>query len=1046
VSARRLLGILALAATVLGGAAGSLHAQDSVLVRVGGELAATAGHTVEVPVTVDLSAAPGRALGAYQVTARFDPTVFQFYGIASTGAGFAAPSVNSDSVYSTGRLLMAAVQPSGATGNVLLFNISLYVQTDTVLSPITLTVTSMTATAGSVTPFEDLLPLVRVVNGSFCGATGLWGDVDGDGAANSRDALMALSAVVGLQPPVGAKPGLADVDADGAVTSRDALIILSYAVGLPVTGFRVLLPAAGPACATGAATHLALAPDTLDLVSLQSAQVSVTATDSTGRAVPTTGLIWRSLDPSVAVFDPNYGEVIGHGAGTTRLIAELGPGVADTMVVNVLARRTNWYVDVRRARNVITQTGSSRAPMQFIGDALNVAADGDTIRVAGGVYEEVVYANRAVAIIGDSLDRPVLDPRGDPYYNPMNPALTLSGGAGAQTVAFLHIAASGAYILGGAVAVHHVDFDSAADYALWIKSEPDYTVSAPGLGQLGNVLVDSVRVGMFASYGVRVEAADTVEIRRSRVLGQVTYSESCSGGDPADAGNFVVSDATRAWVHDNVVDGGPCQGIGVYVSGDRAVIQRNQVRNTSQNGIVARGPLVELDHNAVRTLGRDPNASYYDYFRGIWIARDNCYYCSNPVVTDSVVSVADTVVDIYSANATGFGVDTVRVAVIDQLRTDSIGTDTSYTAAAVSVGGSHLTLTNSRIVRTGRTGLEAMGAVDVFTRGNRFDVGESAIAVTQGYYNGHPDTVAVVGDTITGMRYNGITVGYANFARVDSTLVDSAGGTGVYLEATYRALVARSSLLRAGGNGLYGIAVDTLSVIGDTIQNSGGGGLQVSGGADTVRISHTVITSGGANGLDVYSRTARLDSTVLSGNSGAGFNVQAGAGALIRSSRIESNGLGLTVSIGALPLTVVRQSRIAGNLAQQGARNDNFQFTALDADSVWWGASTGPSCDSTVVGAACVASAADSVLTPGIIFANFLTAVPPTPAPPAIRPVARRQAPRAATPATHPSLTPRPAPTARAPVSPRRYGLGDIPQRTWQRGRTASPPAPPHRH
>lgn len=72
----------------------------------------------------------------------------------------------------------------------------------------------------------------------FCHASGTWGDIDGDAAVNSRDALIVLSNAVGI--PTGAfNVSRGDVDNDGQVTSRDALGILSSSIGLPVGGFRV---------------------------------------------------------------------------------------------------------------------------------------------------------------------------------------------------------------------------------------------------------------------------------------------------------------------------------------------------------------------------------------------------------------------------------------------------------------------------------------------------------------------------------------------------------------------------------------------------------------------------------------------------------------------------------------------------------------------------------------------------------------------------------------------------------------------------------------
>lgn len=67
----------------------------------------------------------------------------------------------------------------------------------------------------------------------ICGATSLYGDVDGNLKVESRDALITLSAAVGL-PVSGFNLGNGDVDADGLTNSRDALMMLSYAIGLPI--------------------------------------------------------------------------------------------------------------------------------------------------------------------------------------------------------------------------------------------------------------------------------------------------------------------------------------------------------------------------------------------------------------------------------------------------------------------------------------------------------------------------------------------------------------------------------------------------------------------------------------------------------------------------------------------------------------------------------------------------------------------------------------------------------------------------------------------
>ena len=71
-----------------------------------------------------------------------------------------------------------------------------------------------------------------------CHATQVWGDVDASGTVGSRDALIALSAAVGLPNTGGFDLALGDADGDGLTNSRDALIMLSYAIGIQTSGAR----------------------------------------------------------------------------------------------------------------------------------------------------------------------------------------------------------------------------------------------------------------------------------------------------------------------------------------------------------------------------------------------------------------------------------------------------------------------------------------------------------------------------------------------------------------------------------------------------------------------------------------------------------------------------------------------------------------------------------------------------------------------------------------------------------------------------------------
>ncbi len=77
--------------------------------------------------------------------------------------------------------------------------------------------------------YRQALGFSRV--GQLCHASQMWGDVDGNGRVDSRDALITLSAAVGL-PVTGFDLAQGDVDGDGLANSRDALMMLSYAIGI----------------------------------------------------------------------------------------------------------------------------------------------------------------------------------------------------------------------------------------------------------------------------------------------------------------------------------------------------------------------------------------------------------------------------------------------------------------------------------------------------------------------------------------------------------------------------------------------------------------------------------------------------------------------------------------------------------------------------------------------------------------------------------------------------------------------------------------------
>ncbi len=1027
-SARRLAAALCAGLLSLAGAAPArAAAADSVLVRVGGQLSARAGDNISVPITVDLSGAPGRALGGYRAVLRFNPALLYFQG--AQDGGFATPQVNSTYSTDSGKVVLAALQPSGASGTVVLFNAKFWVQSDTGQSPVTITFEEMTATATSVTPFEDLTGLLRIVNGTFCKSRGLWGDANSDGYANSLDALVALSSVVGI--PIDTtlmKPALTDVDGDGRVTSRDALIILSYAVGLPVSGYRVLLTAPG-ACGTGSPITIVVTPDSVELQAGQAAYVQLDARDSTGRSVTVDSGTVVSSDPSVAAFlNGNSGaNVQARAPGVATFTVRLGPGVAATFKVTVIARRTTWYADVQRARNAPTQTGTQALPFEFIGDALLVAHDGDTVRVASGTYEEVVSQRVSVALLGDSVNRPIIEPRGAPTWYSWYDAVDLGSYTGKVEFSNFVVRAGMVYLDAHDFVVRNVQLDGNstelnAFAMLELYGENLTPATAPaaagpmrsaGPVNLGNVLVDGVVVHADSTYsGIVVVRADSVEIRNSSVTRTLAGTSPTCGPTSASETGILVTQASVSYIHDNVVTNPYCQGIGAFdlqndvLAGDlgQVTVSRNRVTGAPSRGIVAGGRTVKLDHNAVRSTGV-PGIRTYGATAGVEIVQT--YGSNGDIAPQSVVSLGDSVL---SSGGRGFVVDTTVAGSIDSLVVDGVAHDSSGTASGVELaGGGTYTLTHSHVSNAlFAEGVYYTGENTVLhSRGNRIVNVDNGITAYQGCYcapparpsgpaqaaggpgpmrsgapyTGGPDSLVSIADTVLGAGSNAFYPRFGLYARVDSAVVDSAyyGVYGYYLN---RLDVTRSALRHTS----YGVSpwfVDSVSVLADTVLGNTNG-MYVYSVLDSVTIRHSLFDSSSAEGIVLQYATVRMDSSAVT-HSGYGIRPYYSSGVRVRWSRFQANGVGIDLGINAILRSRVDSSNFLGNGV--GAKNEAAPYgDSLFAINNYWNDANGPRCDSLVTGYKCTGTVGDTIVSAAITAIPFLGSAAPSPAAPS-RPV-----------------------------------------------------------
>jgi hypothetical protein len=1019
VNARRWwLGTLMAAAFTV--AAGGPARAQTVVAQIGGQLVARSGQTIDVPVTVDLSGAPGVRLGSYRSALRFDPNGLLFAGVVP--GTFADPLVNADSA-SGGLVRFTAVLPAGAPGPVVtLFVARFYVSMpDTTATAVTLSFDEMSA-AGM--PFTNLLPFLQAIPPAVvCPSIGTWGDVDGDGSANSRDALVALSRVVGMAldttyldtlshlTRVRIRPSLADVDGDGQVTSRDALIIMSHAVGLPVAGYRIGVAAAG-ACGAAAGFVLRITPDTVELQSAQSFTPVVTAQDSAGRSVAANDVRWTSSNPAVASLLADYSgvfRIVARDSGWAVISAEVGAGHRASAVVHVIAHRSQWYVDIVRAGQTayVQQVGDGRLPFAYVQDALDLARDLDTINVASGVYPEAASSDISVFLRGDSLQRPVLDPRAAQSYFG-GPALRLGSRVGVLRIENVHAKGGGIAAYAHAFVGRNLRVDSvvvgefsdpAAVLFSSVPSMPSGGAVPPGAlpsgvpEDTGSVSLDGIDVRGFATRGIWIVAADSVVIQHASIKGDSIPRYGCSPG-VGDFGGIIVDQAAYSRLAFNSVTDSKCSGIAVFQAAGRAVLSGNRVVRAGIVGIHASAPQVDLDHNSVRDV---PSLT-----RGG--AQSAGIHVSNLRPAQSVTSLADTV---RHVGAAGFLVDSLLAGTVDSLVVDSTGMDAVPTAYGAGFNGGRLTVRYARISNTLDNGLNLCGpTASLFSRGNR---------ITRPGYNGistwdcrnlgnGPDTLISVADTVSATYANtgtGIRAADAVYARVDSAVVSGADtnlamgigfygvGYAVLRSSNVRSLAYDGAYVYGGAGAL--LERDTLTAVGD--------GLFLHGATDTVRVRQSVVMNAVSSGIVVHLGTViRADTIVVSGSgtNASGMSFDTLGGGRITGSRLEGNrryGLHVSSTNGAGASLVLRGNSLAAN-DSGGVRS---LATPVDAQLNWWGQAGGPVLDTAAVNSFSVVGLVD--------FANFLTSRPTFPLAPALRPAPSVLRPVALTGRAAPELT-----------------------------------------
>jgi len=195
------------------------------------------GATFVVDVVVDNAV----DLGAFEFTLTFNPTVVSLQSatlggfLSSTGrTAVPLPLVqHAPGTYEFGGYTYAATRILGPNGTGTLARLT-FQAVAAGTSNLTFTAAQLTGTEWEPDPLTVVTPSVNSGTVTVTASDGVLGDVNTDGAVNSTDALIVLSADAGLNVSMFCPMNCGDVNTDGLVNSTDALIILSYDAGMPV--------------------------------------------------------------------------------------------------------------------------------------------------------------------------------------------------------------------------------------------------------------------------------------------------------------------------------------------------------------------------------------------------------------------------------------------------------------------------------------------------------------------------------------------------------------------------------------------------------------------------------------------------------------------------------------------------------------------------------------------------------------------------------------------------------------------------------------------
>ncbi|MCH7714513.1 MAG: hypothetical protein IH876_00095 [Gemmatimonadetes bacterium] len=322
-SSRAIRTAAAAGALVLAPLAVSPAAAQSIPVSAASNASSLVGVDFLLPIEIDMSQRTD-TLQNFVLTLRWDTAVLELVG---GGPGkFGQVDLSEDSV-AQGVLRIGGTNTRSVGG---LFSVAVVRMRPLVAATDTIRVSVDTLTAK--TSLADLTSNVVLTDRLYCPALGRWGDPDGNGLINTRDALIALSAAVGLDVSQ-FNAAMADVDGDGLTQAVDALIILSRALGIDVSGSRLFSIAPGSCAPSTALGSFFLVPGDTTVLTGSRVEYAALATDSSGATVAVGDVFLRVSNERVATVTPN-GVVQTLDTGTT-VVTAFRSGRADSAQVTL---------------------------------------------------------------------------------------------------------------------------------------------------------------------------------------------------------------------------------------------------------------------------------------------------------------------------------------------------------------------------------------------------------------------------------------------------------------------------------------------------------------------------------------------------------------------------------------------------------------------------------------------------------------------------------------------------------------------------------------